>query len=152
MIIRLTAKCAFTALAVSSLIFASAAFPRTAAACDCIPTSASSEGLKTSTLVFAGTVLEKTRVSIPQVHEDYKEFRIKFHVKRYWKGDPAKVIELRTPASPKGCGFDFRKGQSYLVYAVGEFVPLVTTCTRTILLSSSRSENDQLYLGEAKYP
>lgn len=121
-------------------------------ACECLPVSASGEGLRNSTFVFAGTVEHKSRFSLPQVHKDYKEFRLKFRVIKYWKGKVGKYITVRTPATFEDCGFDFRKGQSYLVYAVGTSSPFTTACSRSILLKSDRAESDMLFLGDANYP
>jgi hypothetical protein len=44
---------------------------------------------------------------------------VKFKVERYWKGKPAGYATLETPTT-LCCGYGFRVGEKYLVYAYRE--------------------------------
>jgi hypothetical protein len=120
--------------------------------CDCLPVASARDALLTSTHVFVGTVLEKNRFSVRSVADDYKEFKVKMHVKRVWKGEIGKTITVRTPAQSESCGFDFRKGQSYLVYGIGDPMPIVTLCSRSASRESGRVASDKIQLGPGKLP
>jgi hypothetical protein len=44
---------------------------------------------------------------------------VKFKIERYWKGKPTEYVTLETPTT-LCCGYNFRVGEKYLVYAYRE--------------------------------
>lgn len=121
-------------------------------ACECMPVASTSEAVRNSTHVFAGTILDKKRVSIPELGDDFREFHMQVRVIRYWKGDLGKQITIRTADDENNCGYDFKKGNNYVIYAIGGKTPHINVCSRTVPLKSSQGDSDLLHLGEPKYP
>lgn len=101
--------------------------------------------LKDSTAVFTGESIKLEK--IPQT----RDMVVTFSVDEFWKGDLSGVVELRTPIDSASCGFDFRIGRSYLVYAYGPKTALMTG-----LCGGNREQydaRDQLeVLGRGKQP
>jgi len=118
-----------------------------AIACDWLPDPSAVSAKNTSTLIFSGDVLSKEVMAIPQLGEGYKEYLVKFRVRRYWKGKPSRELVIRTPIGKENCGYDFESGKSYLVYAVDTKPPLVTFCSRSSLLSEPQAQEDMIRLG-----
>ncbi|HEY0074500.1 MAG TPA: hypothetical protein VGB77_10385 [Abditibacteriaceae bacterium] len=70
-------------------------------------------------IVFAGRV-----VSIRQVSEDseppgqnYIMNEVSFIMAKLWKGSPQRFISVRTWPNEASCGYPFKVGKNYLVYA-----------------------------------
>ena len=66
-----------------------------------------------SKIVFFGEFVESTETN------DRCSRVVKFKVEQYWKGKPAEYVTLETPTT-LCCGFNFRVGEKYLVYAYPE--------------------------------
>lgn len=114
-----------------------------ARACSCMKLSPS-EGVTSSYAVFSGEV---TKV------EENKATRfggraVTLQVKKVWKGEVGEQVEVHTAASSAACGYNFTKGETYLVYATrDEADPMrVSLCSRTALEASA--EEDLEYLGK----
>lgn len=130
---------------------------------ECAPLPSVRVSVKQSTAVFTGEV----------VSEEYRDVNtdsagqpkpaqalvVKLKVTRWWKGDAREEVYLYTSVRkyPDGSSsvmaedFQFRKGESYLVYAFSRDGHLVTSgCSRTRKLAEA--EEDLRELGEGKLP
>lgn len=67
--------------------------------------------LKDSAVVFSGEAIKLEKVS------ETVDVLATFSVSEFWKGDLSSAIEVRTLISGGSCGYDFRIGNHYLVYA-----------------------------------
>jgi hypothetical protein len=54
-----------------------------------------------------------------------------------WKGPEQETLEVSTPVSGSACGYPFKEGQEYLVYADGKQELKVDLCSETKLLSKA---------------
>lgn len=117
-----------------------------AMSCDCHPKRSVQDELSTVSAVFSGKVKE--------IHWYDKEVQ-NFHGKRFqkpiiivtvevaktWKGEAGSQVEVET-ADPEenNCGFDFKKGEDYLIYAVKKQRLETDVCSRTKLLSAASED------------
>ncbi len=121
--------------------------------------------VKNSTMVFAGKVVGfEYRKGIPNEfmqsrHIDYETKIVKFQVERWWKDKvPADIFlvtdETRNAdgtASHSSCDYNFKEGESYLVFAYGKENELRTnSCSRTQPLN--QADEYLKILGEGKEP
>jgi hypothetical protein len=120
--------------------------------CDCIPLPNSVNAMSNSVNVMRVTVEEKERIPIPAISEDYKEFRVKVRVLKYWKGNAKHYMTLRVPANEVDCTTTLEPGKSYLVYTLGGEMPLLTKCSRILDADSPRAADDILRLGSGQFP
>ena len=120
-------------------------------------------------MVFAGKVIGfEYRKGIPNEflerrkkedkQFDYETLVVKFQVERWWKGEATTELFLVTDrtknsdgsTSGSSCDYDFKEGESYLIYAYGKENELRTNpCTRTRPLNKTE---DLKILGEGKEP
>jgi hypothetical protein len=64
--------------------------------------------------------------------------RVTLRVFEVWKGPQRETLEVRTRMDPVFCGYPFKEGQEYLVYAYGKEEPFNTDlCSQTKLLSKA---------------
>ena len=78
-------------------------------------------------------------------------FRVTLRVSEVWKGPWRETLEVSTPSGGVSCGYPFKEGQEYLVYAYGKEEPFkVDLCTETKPLSKA-GMNLQL-LGDGQRP
>lgn len=131
------------ALVVLSLLFVALGYAPRALACSCMKLTPS-EGFTSSTAVFTGEVTdigknESTRFGGREVT---------LRVKKLWKGDPKEIIEVHTAGSSAACGYPFKVGETYLVYAVSdEADPMrVSLCSRTAPVDQAKE--DLSFLGK----
>jgi hypothetical protein len=139
-------------------------------ACEC-PILSTDDAFENSTLVFTGKVVGfEYRKGIPnqfiewaEKHSgkpiEYETMVVKFKVERYWKGEAPQEIFLVTSrtknadgtSSSSSCDYDFKEGESYLIYAADKGRGLRTNfCMRTRPLI--RAEEDLKILREGKKP
>lgn len=73
-----------------------------------------------------------------------------------WKGVPGGTVALMTGAGGGDCGYDFREGERYIVYAhaspYGEPTLGTSICTRTRLLADAGADLASLGEGVAPTP
>ena len=117
-----------------------------AAACSCIPSPPPKKALEQASAVFAGKVTK-----IEPAGDAEKAVTIE--IVKTWKGDHGKSVTLYTANDGAACGYAFKKGESYLVYAHlvkrGEEKQLETNiCTRTARLADAKEDLKEL--GEGK--
>lgn len=125
-------------------------FPLIAAACSCAYMPPIEEQVARSDVIFAGEVLK-----VEQLRGSWT-VQVLFEVSDIWKGTNASQVMIYTGSSGADCGYEFRVGQHYLVYAQeSQFYSsdeqLVTTiCDRTRLLVTA--DEDLAALGESTLP
>ena len=112
-----------------------------ARACSCMKLTPS-EGLSSSYAVFTGEV---TKIE-PNTATKFGGVEITLQVKKVWKGDIGEQVEVRTAGSSAACGYNFVKGETYLVYADRDQAdPMrVSLCSRTALVASAQEDLDFL--------
>ncbi|MDY6877744.1 MAG: hypothetical protein SWK90_16300 [Chloroflexota bacterium] len=124
--------------------------PDRALACSCIPPGPPAEELAKSTAVFAGKVVALDVPTGPVI-SSADPVRVTFQVSTVWKGPVYNTLVVTTARGGASCGYEFKPGQEYLVYARGAETALaVSLCSRTRLLSAAGE--DLATLGEAVAP
>lgn len=117
-------------------------------ACSCIPTPPVSESLRMSDAVLDGTVLAvedryvgltKAKVWIQERFGYFTQnpadtgFAVRVKVHELWKGTESSELVFFTSRSSAECGYPFRVGERYLMYAfrLEEGSYEISLCTRT---------------------
>jgi hypothetical protein len=90
--------------------------------------------------VFAGEVVDLKR--------GFGTNKVSFRVSEVWKGPEQDTLEVSTPRYEASCGYSFKEGQEYLVYAEGKKMK-VTYCGRTTPLSKASADLEVLGNGKA---
>ena len=113
-----------------------------ARACSCAPPPPPAKALAQALAVFSGKV---TRLAPNRT-------LVWLDVTRIWKGVKDRQILVSTASHEAACGFPFRVGETYLVYATGENGPMLRTglCSRTKRLAEAAE--DLTELGEGSPP
>ena len=117
-------------------------------ACTCIPPESPSKELERSAAVFSGKVIE-IRVSEEET-DIFAQVEAVVEVERAWKGVEKKTVSVFTSAHSSACGYGFKKGERYLVYAgSNRDERLITSiCSRTRRMN--KAGDDLRELGEGK--
>lgn len=140
-------------------VFFCALFVEEASACSCSWQRPNlRDSFNKSLIIFSGKVEEvtpfffsrKSRKMVaftPDIHSELEPlyYEIKFKPKKYWKGEPYKLIIVETDARDENCGYAFEEGETYLVYVHelhneninDEGIPAVWACSRTKEIKSS---------------
>ena len=123
--------------------------PDCASACSCAIESNPKErvefAVSDSEAVFSGEVVdfEKGADSMFGPTET-----VSFRVSEVWKGPPRETLEVSTPTQGSACGYAFKEGQEYLVYAYSGKQGLETDlCTSNKPLS--KADEDLALLGNS---
>ena len=124
------------------------ALPSTAHACSCAPSGSPAEALADADAVFAGEVI----VVRPQGHPPFRlssadPVAVEFRVSQVWKGPRRETVTVETELSEISCGYEFKEGRKYIVYAYDGETGL---CTRTA--PAWRAFHDFVALGTAWEP
>ncbi|MGE7944818.1 hypothetical protein ACQKNB_22425 [Lysinibacillus xylanilyticus] len=133
-------------------IFMIGSFPSITSACSCADLPSVEEEFERAKAVFSGKVVDiKEKLSL----KGYTTKSVLFEVTNTWKGVEQSQIIITTGQGGGDCGYNFIKGEEYLVYAnesiMYEAKSLVSTmCDRTGVLSSS--QEDLEVLGEGQPP
>jgi hypothetical protein len=107
---RPLAALASLVLAVSGGVFLLS--PQCAYACSCSmdPGSIDAErALADSEAVLSGEVVE--------IERDSQTLKVTLRASEVWKGPQRETLEVSTPTQGSACGYAFKEGQEYLVYA-----------------------------------
>ena len=100
-------------LAFISILFISS-FPSITSACSCAELPSVEEEFERSQAVFSGKVVDvREKRSI----KGYQTKSVLFEVTNTWKGVKQSQIIITTGQGGGDCGFEFKEGQEYLVYA-----------------------------------
>ena len=120
-----------------------------ARACSCAGKETPCDGFGSASAVFSGTVTatrqkERAKVNDP---DDVGYARIfKFSVEQSFRGVDTTEVEILTGSGGGDCGYDFKIGGRYLVYAYRYHNDLVTTiCSRTTPFA--QANEDLAFLG-----
>ena len=123
----------------STIVLVSALGVSSADACECDSPDSALKAAVQSFAVFTGTV------TAIQAADDTKtsDLTIEFQVTKGWKGVEHPMLTVLT-TTPGACGYQFKVGQSYLVYAQGNDEHLeVDNCHRTYLLAPPQGHHDR---------
>ena len=127
------------------------ASPR-ANACTCAGNSPPCDSFGTASAVFSGTVISERVSEQPkqtdrnEVEIDWAPRAVKFSIEQAYSGVTGTEVEVFTGRGGGDCGYSFRSGQRYLVYAYRYKDKLTTgICTRTRLFT--QATEDLAFLG-----
>ncbi|RIX51692.1 hypothetical protein D3P08_14805 [Paenibacillus nanensis] len=133
---------------ISVLLGSAALKPEAASACSCAIVSNVQEAKQSSDAVFDGTVIGKKTASKLFASSSADPVTWTFQVNEVWKGKVAPVLSVTSAESGDSCGYEFREGQRYVVYArkTGETLD-VSLCSRTALYSAAGQDLADLGVG-----
>lgn len=120
-------------------------------ACSCVsPFPSPQESLEKSAAVFAGKV---TNIDIPNeiIISSTDPVAVTFNVSEIWKGPDYRTLVVTTARDGVSCGYSFKQGEEYIVYAYEEEDKLSTNiCWRTGLIADAGE--DLQVLGKGNLP
>jgi hypothetical protein len=117
-----------------------------AQACSCV-TQTREQAFESAAAVFEGRVTEITR-SKPDAENGSGRLLVSMLVVRAWKGVEVERVTVLTAGDGAACGYGFRQGESYLVYAYqGGAQPKVSLCSRTRPVAEAGEDLDALGMG-----
>ena len=91
--------------------------------------------------VFTGTVIYSSTIASKRGEYDVPQRIIRFNIDQRFRGVKGKEVEVRTGLGESDCGYNFRLGGQYLVYAYGEADKLATgICSRTRPISEATDD------------
>ena len=128
-------------------LVAVACAPR-AEACSCLPSGPPCQNLFQSDAVFVGTVTGIRPMRTPETERPVLERRIvAFSVEKGVRGIDGSTVDVRTGSGGGDCGFDFKIGERYVVYAYRHPDGSLSTgiCSRTRL--AAEAAEDLAYFG-----
>jgi hypothetical protein len=116
--------------------------PDCASACSCASLGSQQEqakqALSDSAAVFSGEVVDVGEgPPIRMMGSRLPSSRATLRVSEVWKGPEQETLEVSTPVSGSACGYPFKEGQEYLVYADGKQELKVDLCSETKPLSKA---------------
>lgn len=117
-------------------------------ACSCMEPGAPCEAYGTAAAVFVGTAI---RAGEAEPSKDERELYrtgvvVKFSVEQSYLGVDGTEVEVFTGRGGGDCGYTFKVGERYLVYAYRDHIRLTTSiCTRT--KPFARATEDLAFLG-----
>lgn len=130
------------------LLAASVAFgAETGLACTCAPSRGPAEDLKLAAAVFSGKVVEVRKHR--QSADIFAGVEAVFRVERVWKGVEGATVGVFTASHSATCGYGFRRGRTYLVYAYKDVEGRLSTgiCSRTRRLKDAGEDLKELGAG-----
>lgn len=107
-----------------------------AEACKCLRAKTTAQAWAESTAVFSGRVLSLKKID---THDSYPT-KVAFEVIEPWKGVTGKQVTVATGQGGGDCGYPFKSGERYLVFAFGKGDLMVDTCTRTVELTVAKPD------------
>ncbi|MEK4044762.1 hypothetical protein NSU18_13955 [Paenibacillus sp. FSL H8-0048] len=128
--------------------------PQVTYACSCVVSPPPMEAMEKSAAVFEGTVVSiKEKFKLMQSSAD--PVQVTFQVGVRWKGEVGEQVTVTTAQAEESCGFQFTKGERYIVYAGGEEAAgeegtaklTVSFCSRTALSSVAQEDLNELGAG-----
>src|ERR687897_2575300 len=122
--------------------------PKCAYACSCAPFSRQ-RAISSSDAVFSGEVVDLQK-GTSAIRWFGPSDTATLRVSEVWKGTDQRTLEVRTPSQGSACGYAFKEGQEYLVYADGKQELKVHACGETKQLS--KADEDLALLGNGEKP
>ncbi|WP_052640199.1 hypothetical protein [Zavarzinella formosa] len=92
---------------------------------------------------------------VVKLEDDGQYWTVTLKVEKWWKGGESAELTVSTHKSGATCGYGFKKGSRYLVYAGAAMKdkPLpVSLCSRTSTAKEAETNGDFKELGEGKAP
>ncbi|MDQ0116727.1 hypothetical protein [Paenibacillus harenae] len=125
--------------------------PQMTYACSCVANGTVMDESARSDAVFEGTVVSMKPSGISLFQSSADAVKTTFHVNEVWKGLVTSDIAVISARSGESCGFEFKSGQRYLVYAreTGKSLE-VSLCSRTTPYSDAGE--DIATLGKGSIP
>lgn len=125
--------------------------PQTTYACSCATSESVTDESGRSDAVFEGSVVSMKQSGISLFQSSADAVKTTFHVNEVWKGLVTSEIAVISARSSESCGFEFKSGQRYLVYAreTGKSLE-VSLCSRTTQYSDAGE--DLTALGKGSIP
>ena len=116
----------------------------TAFACTCAPPQSPAQELKRATAVFSGKVIKIKRHN--KAAGTFATVEAVFKVGRVWKGVDEKTVSVFTSSMSSACGYGFKKGSTYLVYAYANEEGKLSTsiCSRTSRFTDWHEDMEEL--------
>ena len=128
-------------LACALLLFG---FTAQAVACSCAGEGKPCEAYGDAHAVFVGTVTFSSTSKVKEYDAEFERRVVRLHVDRPLKNVDVSDVEITTGLGDADCGFGFRLGGQYLVYAYSDDKKTLSTsiCTRTRPLSQATADLD----------
>ena len=134
-------------LAFLFVVIAALSWPTEALSCSCAPADPVCEVFSRTSAVFTAEVLSieddplvETRVGQPPPRR-----RVTLRVERIFRGAPAKQVEVTTARGEGDCGYPFKRGEKYLVFATELDGRLqVSVCSPTRPLAEAAKQLDEI--------
>jgi hypothetical protein len=130
-------------LTLAAITALSAAAERDALACSCAMSGPPCQAAWHSDAVFSGTVVSLEQIDHDTLGRPYRSMLVKFSVQRGFINAPSGVIEIVTGMGGGDCGYQFKQGGQYLVYALksASSAQLTTSiCSRTRPLAEAAED------------
>ena len=134
-------------------VLVAVAWAHPADACSCLPSGPPCQNLFQSDVVFVGTVTGIRPMRAPETERLVLERRIvAFNVEKGVRGINGSAVDVRTGSGGGDCGFDFKIGERYVVYAYRHPDGWLSTgtCSRTRLAADAAE--DLAYFGALPAP
>ncbi|OME80161.1 hypothetical protein BK120_20230 [Paenibacillus sp. FSL A5-0031] len=128
---------------ISSLLI----IPSNVQACSCVKPGTVEESKIKSDAVFEGTATSVKTSSQSLFRSSERAVKASFQVNEVWKGHVAPTLEVKTPESKDSCGYTFKVGERYLVYAKTTGKSLQALCSATLLHSEANQHIKLLGIG-----
>lgn len=119
--------------------------PTRADACSCVGGLPICQTFWQADAVFAGRVLSIEPITESARNPLFSRKRVRFQVREAWRGGVQGVVEIRTGAGGGDCGYQFERGETYIVYARAHDGMLSTSiCARTRKLAQAAEDLEYL--------
>ena len=125
-------------VALALCVLAQLAGAPAADACTCLSSGPACQAFWTTDVAFDGTVVKIDPTSRDETFSDrtfqVTEFVVTLQVRQSWKGVEGETVQVTTSGSGASCGFNFKMGGRYLVFASrggSDSRPRVSLCSFT---------------------
>jgi hypothetical protein len=112
--------------------------------CTCAPKLSVARALSLSDAVFVGRVIARHDARVEILSGNTSGFSFVFEVEKLYKGTVSGEIAVVTGNGRGDCGYPFRLGEKYLVYAYCEKELRTHICTRTTDISAASADLAEL--------
>lgn len=124
-----------------SLVFLLMVLSSDVNACDCVAGGTPCHDYWKAAAVFTGTVIYSSSTTYKRGEYDVTGRLVRFNIDQPFRGVKGKNVEVRTGLGDSDCGYNFRVGGQYLVYAYNDGDKLATSiCSRTRLISEASDD------------
>lgn len=119
-----------------------------AEACSCLPARPPCETYWKTDAVFTGLVTDSSIITVEETSVKYQQRAIRIALDQAYRGVEGTEVEIFTSVEGGACGYNFKKGERYIVYAHrGPTDGKLSTsiCSRTKLLSEAKEDLEYLH-------